>query len=122
VRRDLIGRGYVSEPDLNLFTQTDDINVAAEEIAKFYVNYDSMRFTGSGKLVFRLREVPDDATLVRLSQEFSDIITSGGIERAEPTASEVADDDALDMQRIALRFDRMSYGRLRTLIDELNRL
>lgn len=122
VRRDLIGRGYVSEPDLNLFTLTDDIKVAAEEIAKFYVNYDSMRFTGSGKLVLRMREVPDDATLARLSETFSDIIVSGAIERAEPRASEIADEDALDMQRISMKFDRMSYGRLRALIDELNRL
>jgi hypothetical protein len=42
--------------------------------------------------------------------------------RVEAQPSEVTDDDALDMERIVLPFDRMSYGRLRRLIDELNRL
>jgi uncharacterized protein (TIGR00730 family) len=121
IRRELVTRGYASGPDLDLFTVTDDVEVAADELARFYANYDSMRFVGS-RIVLRLRRAPDDATLARLTADYADIIVRDGIERISPLAPEVNDDDELDKERIAFRFDRMSYGRLRQLIDELNRL
>ena len=117
---ELIDKGYVSQPDLNLFTLTDRVEEAAKEIADFYVNYDSMRFVG-GRLVLRVNHAPDDEALERLSAAFSDVL-AGSIERTDPLPVEVADDDELDKHRIVMRFDRMSYGRLRELIDELNRL
>jgi uncharacterized protein (TIGR00730 family) len=119
-QRDLIDLGYVSQPDLNLFTLTDNVEEAAREIADFYTNYDSMRFVG-GRLVLRVKHTPDDDALARLSADFSDVL-AGPIERTDPLPVEVADDDELDKDRIVMRFDRMSYGRLRALIDELNRL
>jgi uncharacterized protein (TIGR00730 family) len=118
-KRNLIETGYVGAADLNLFTLTDDVDKAAREIADFYVNYDSMRFVGN-RLVLRVKQAPDDDTLQRLSDDFSDI-AHGPIERCEPSPVEVADADVLDRERVCLRFDRMSYGRLRELIDHLNR-
>ena len=120
LQRDLIDLGYVSAPDLNLFMLTDDAQEAAREIADFYANYTSMRFVGS-RLVLRVKHAPDDEQLAQLSADFSDI-ADGPIERTEPLPVEVADDDEPDEQRIVLRFDRMSYGRLRDLIDALNAL
>jgi uncharacterized protein (TIGR00730 family) len=120
IKRNLVERGYASASDLKLFTHTDDVSAAAREIADFYTNYDSMRFVGQ-TLVLRLQHVPDDETLARLTTEFSDI-TGGPIERCEPFPVEIADEDVLDNQRICLSFDRASYGRLRELIDALNRL
>jgi hypothetical protein len=119
-QRDLIDTGYASAADLNLFTLTDSVDEAANEIAQFYRNYDSMRFVGN-RLVLRLKHAPDDETLEHLSSEFSDI-AGGPIERTEPLSVEIDDDDELDKERIVLRFDRASYGHLRELIDELNRL
>ena len=49
-KRDLVETGYVSAPDLNLFTLTDDVETAAKEIATFYTNYESMRFVGNRPL------------------------------------------------------------------------
>lgn len=118
-RSDLVDRGYVSPADLKLFTLTDDVDVAADEIARFYRNYDSMRFVGQ-RLVLRVQRVPDEATLAELSRSFADIIVSGGIERSDPFPVEVQDDDALDKGRVVLHFDNASYGRLRELIDALN--
>ncbi len=119
-RRDLIDMGYVSGPDLNLFRLTDSVEVAVKEIGDFYANYHSMRFVGN-RLVLRLQHAPDGETLARVSADFSDI-TNGPIERIEPLPVEITDGDELDKQRILLRFDRMSYGRLRELIDALNAL
>ncbi len=119
IKSDLIERGYASPSDLKLFTVTDDVQQAGDELARFYSNYDSMRFVGN-KLVLRLAHAPDDEGLARLSDAFKDV--TGPIERCGPMPAEVNDQDALDKERICMRFDRASYGRLRELIDELNRL
>lgn len=121
LRRDLVGRGYVSEPDLRLLYATDDVERAADEICHFYDNFHSMRFVGD-RLVLRVQHAPDDAQLTALSRAFSDILVDGEIERCDPFPAEVHDDDALDKARLALRFDRASYGRLRELIDRLNEI
>lgn len=121
VEQHLVGRGYASAPDLGLFTVTDDVEAAASEIARFYENYDSMRFVGS-RLILRLDHAPDDAALAALSSKYADVLVRDTIERCEAQPSEVADGDALDKERIAMFFDRASYGRLRELIDDLNRL
>ena len=75
-----------------------------------------------GRLILRIRRAPDPATLDELSKEFADILVSGAIEVVEPSAVELADADHVDLVRLAIHFDRRSYGRLRALIDRLNRL
>ena len=121
VEERLIGGGYVSAEDRNLYTCTDDINVAVEEIMHFYRVYHSQRFVG-GRLILRLKAMPDATALEKLSADFADIITQGTIEPVETSPEELRDDDACDLPRIGLWFDRMSYGRLRLLIDRLNEL
>ena len=75
-----------------------------------------------GRLVLRVRRAPEASTLEELNEEFADILVSGRIEIVEPSAAEVSDADNLDLIRLALHFDRRNYGRLRSLIDRLNRL
>ncbi len=115
----LLERGLISPEDLDLYITTSDPVAAADEITRFYANYQSQRYV-DGQLVLRLRAAPDQDSLDQLSQEFGDLLTDGVITRAEASAAEVADADSLDCERISLRFDRRSYGRLRQLIDRLN--
>jgi uncharacterized protein (TIGR00730 family) len=117
----LLGNGLISESDLSLFLFTTDPEEACEEIFTFYTNYHSQRYT-AGKLILRLRKAPTDDELVRLNQDFSDIVVEGTIERTEPNQTEIEDQDALDMERITFHFDRRQFGRLRQLIDRLNDL
>ena len=78
-----------------------------------------MRLVGR-RLVLRLtRELTDDE-MAGLDRDFADIVTSGRFERVSASPSEVEDDDVVDLPRIAFRFDRSSYNRLRRLIDRLN--
>jgi uncharacterized protein (TIGR00730 family) len=121
VSDDLIGHGFVSPDDRALYTSTDDVGVAVEEIMRFYRVYHSQRFVG-GRLILRLNAMPDSAALEKLSQDFADIITQGTIEPVPASPEEIRDEDAVDLPRIGLWFDRMNYGRLRVLIDRLNEL
>ena len=119
VRTELTERGYTSEHDLCLVKVTDDVEVAVDEVTGFFANYHSQRFV-DGRLVLRLRRAPDDAELARLTDEFSDIVARGQIERIEAAAAELADGDQVDLERVAFWFDRHGWPRLRELIDRLN--
>ena len=91
-----------------------------EEIDFFYSNYHSSRFVGD-RLVIRLATLPSDDQLTVLNAEFADIVLSGSIRPTEPLGPEVATNDFLHLPRLSLRFNRTHYGRLRQLIDALNR-
>ena len=102
-----------------LYRITDDVEVAADELLGFYRNYHSCRWVGD-LLVLRLQVAPDKAELADLNRRFADIVTGGVIRRTKPLPPERSDRDHLELARVALRFDRIHYGRLRQLIDALN--
>jgi uncharacterized protein (TIGR00730 family) len=114
-------RGLVSPDDRALFLVTDDIATATDEILGFYRNYQSCRWVGD-LLVLRLLRAPSRAELARLNSEFADIVTHGAIRVSKPLPPERSDRDQLDVERIAFRFDKFHYGRLRQLINALNTL
>jgi hypothetical protein len=113
--------GLISADDRNLYRLTDDADAAVAELRGFYRNYRSLRYVGD-TLVIRLAAAPGTTELEQLSVEFADICVEGGIESTPPLAAEVADDDHLELARVGLQFDRRHHGRLRQLIDGLNRL
>lgn len=115
----LMTRGLISPDDVNIYKLTDNPQEAVDELTTFYRNYHSIRFHGQ-TLILRVQRLPSPQTLAALSNDFSDIIRSGQIEVVQPLREEVRDSDALELQRVAVEFDRMSYGRLRALIDRLN--
>ncbi len=114
-------RGLISPDDLALFLHTTSSREACSHIRHFYSNYHSSRY-GGGRLILRVRVAPTEEELGALTEEFADILVDGAIEAAEPTPGEIADNDALDLARLSLHFDRRHFGRLRQLIDRLNDL
>jgi hypothetical protein len=119
LRDELLARGYIGTNDEHLFTVTDDVEHAVEELTRFYENYHSQRYV-DGDLVLRMVRAPSDAELGRINAEFADIVSRGAIERAEASRPERADDDAVALPRLRFRFDRHGFARLRQLIDAIN--
>ena len=95
------------------------VEEAADEILGFYRNYHSCRWVGD-LLVLRLQAAPSRAELAELNRRFADIVRRGSIRPAAPFPPERSSDDHLELPRLAFRFDRLHYGRLRLLIDALN--
>jgi hypothetical protein len=112
-------RGLVSEDDRALYTVTDDVDRAVDELLGFYRNYHSSRWVGD-LLVLRMRWAPDRERLADLNTRFHDVVTTGSIRTATPFPPERSDGDHLELDRLALHFDRVHLGRLRQLIDALN--
>jgi uncharacterized protein (TIGR00730 family) len=119
VAGEVLSRGLIDSEDRSLYKITSEVAEAHREITAFYSNYHSCRWVGD-LLVIRLRRQLSRAELSRLTEEFSDILKGGSIRSATPLPPERASNDHLDLARVALRFDRSSYGRLRQLIDRLN--
>lgn len=119
IATELVGRSYVLPIDPDLGCVTDDIDTAVAEITGFYENYQSLRFV-QGTLVMRMRRLPAPAEIDRLNKDFRDIVASGHIEVTGPSADEIEDDDHVDLARLAFRFNRAGWTRLRLLIDRLN--
>jgi len=119
VAAELLEAKLISSADMDLFIITSSVEEAADEMVRFYSTYHSSRAVGQ-RLVLRLKREVSNDELATLTSEFGDIIEAGEIERIDATDSEVADDDNLDLHRIAFRFNRHGYARLRLLIDALN--
>ncbi len=123
VEQEVVTRGLVGADDLVLYRITDSVDVAAEEILGFYRSYSSLRYVGD-RLVMRLKVRPVAAELAELDAAFADICVPdrGGFSLVPPSPAEVAELDSLDLHRLSFPFDRLQLGRLRQLIDHLNRL
>ncbi|MEX1231375.1 MAG: TIGR00730 family Rossman fold protein [Planctomycetaceae bacterium] len=116
----LLKTEMISLEDISLYHVTSSIPEAVEEITQFYRVYHSMRYVRD-KLILRLNIEPSDDFLVQLNDEFGDLLESGAIERAAAHRFEADELAAAKLPRIAFRFDRRRIGRLRQLIDALNR-
>jgi uncharacterized protein (TIGR00730 family) len=119
VREHLLRNQLISPEDLQLYQFTDDTTQAVKWITRFYRNYHSNRFV-KDLYVIRLQHPPAASAIAALNEDFADIIEGAKIQTTGPTPEEVADQDFVDLPRLAFGFDRRSYGRLRQMIDVLN--
>jgi uncharacterized protein (TIGR00730 family) len=118
---EVAARNMISPGDTYLYRIVDTVEDAAAEVLGFYRNYHSLRWVGD-TLVLRLEARPTEEEVADLSDRFADA-TSGPIRILDgPLPAERRSNDFPDLPRIALHFDRISYARLRQLIDALNTL
>ena len=121
LREHLLRNELISEEDLHLYQITDSVEEAVRIITRFYRNYHSSRFV-DGLLVIRLKHPPAPTAITALNEDFADLLAGSPARRIDATDEEREDEDCVDLPRVALGFDRKSYGRLRQLIDRLNSL
>lgn len=115
-RRELLSSGFISPEDLNLFYVAQNPADAVEHVCRFYRNYHSSRYVGED-LVLRIKRPLRDEDLARLNAEFAVLVKSGTITQRGPYPAE---EDHLDLPRIAFTHTRRNIGTLRRLIDRIN--
>ena len=120
VRRHLLDPGMISPEDLSLYRLTDRVDEAVEEILGFYRVYHSMRYVRSN-LVFRLQQTPSKMLLEEINDCFRDILVEGRFTVSEPLTEEREESDLAALPRLVFQFNRHDFGRLRQLIDCINR-
>jgi uncharacterized protein (TIGR00730 family) len=116
VEHSLLGGGFISREDLNLFTIASSPREAAEHVTRFYRNYHSSRYVRDD-LVIRVKSRLRDEDVEALNGEFSDLVESGRIVQREAYKQE---SDHLALPRIAFHHTKHAYGRVRLMIDRIN--
>jgi uncharacterized protein (TIGR00730 family) len=119
LENEAIASGWVSPEDTSLFRVATTVEEATAEIVGFYRNYHSCRW-GGDLLVLRLQTAPSRTELADLNKRFADIVTRGTIRAATAFPPERSSNDHPELPRLALRFDRWHFARLRMLIDAVN--
>ncbi len=116
----LLKEKMISPEDLSLYKLTDQVDEAVDEIMQFYKVYHSMRYARS-RLVLRLKQELSTSILADINHSFADILASGEFEQGAALKEERDEPDLADLPRLVFHFDRRSLGRLRQLIDAINR-
>ena len=120
VRQQLLDRGMIDEEDLALYKITDRVEEAVAEILQFFRVYHSMRYVRT-TLVFRLQHVPAKSLVAEINDSFRDILLRDDFTVGGPLPEERDEVDLASLPRLIFQFDRRRYGRLRQLIDRINR-
>ncbi len=118
VQEQMVGRELVSPEDVHLYRVTDKVEDATRQILDFYRVFHSQRVVAE-QLVLRLRRSLSPEVLGRLQREFDDILK--GPAEMVPGPLPAEGDEFPELPRLVLPFNRTSYGRLRCLIDFVNR-
>ncbi len=116
----LLADGLISPADMSLFKVVGSVKEAFNEIIDFYAIYNSMRYVRD-KLYLRLHKEPSDQFVEELNDTFSDILEGGQIEKCPCHPLERDDNHLAHLPRLSLKFNRRDVGRLRQMVDLLNR-
>jgi hypothetical protein len=120
VRSNLLASGLISPEDIEIYSITDDVNVACKTVADFYRTFHSNRFVGD-RLVLRLNTELTDASVAQLNEDFRDILVSGQIEKSTALPPERGDETER-LPRLVLHFNQRNFGRLWQLVQAINSL
>ena len=115
----VVAGGYVAAGDVDLADRTDDVGAACALVTDFYRRYHSIRWVGK-KLIIRTLSAVSDDELTDLNERFGSLFVEGRLERAAPFAPERADDDHLDLPRLACTFDVFQMAGLHRLVRAVN--
>jgi uncharacterized protein (TIGR00730 family) len=120
ILKKLLGRKMISPEDMSLYKLTESVDEAVAEVIGFFRVYHSMRYV-KNLLAFRLREPISAELLEAINTNFADILIDGRFEQGEALPDEIDDPELLALPRLVFHFNRRSLGRLRQLIDCVNR-
>jgi len=116
----LLRQKLISPDDMSLFKVTSSVEEAVAEIASFYRVYHSSRTVGRN-LVVRLNTKLDEKLVASINRDFRDILVGADAVQTKALAEEEDEPELASLPRLVLPFDRAHFGRLRQLIDRVNR-
>ena len=119
VRKQLLGRGYVSQEDISFYKIAHSSEEAAAWIKSYYSTYHSVRQVRD-RLVIRLEKELSDEQVKGLNESFSDLVRTGEIVKTTPLPQEKDESEILSKPRISFRSNNQSAGRLHEMILAIN--
>jgi len=121
LQEELLSEDYISECDFDLFERVHTVDDAVNVIHQFYSCYHSMRYV-KNKLIIRLLNAKGPSAIEMLNEKFADILVPDGrIYVSDVFPEEDDEPEIAHLPRLAMDFNMMDFGKLKTLIDEINR-
>jgi uncharacterized protein (TIGR00730 family) len=120
VEKQLLARGMIGAEDLSLYRVTDSVEAAVADILDFFRVYHSMRYVHE-QLVLRLLKPASEKLVETLNADFSDILQKGKFTAGAALPEEHDDPLLAELPRLIFPFNRRNFGRLRQLIDVVNK-
>jgi uncharacterized protein (TIGR00730 family) len=120
LERHLLAQGLISADDFHFIRLTDDTEQAVQEVLQFYRVFHSYRWVGAD-LVIRLQRHLTPETIDQLNKEFADLLVAAPIRASGALRQEKNEPDTLNLPRLVCGPHRRNYGRLRQLIDAINK-
>ncbi len=121
IRKQMLGRRFISQEDLSFYKIMHSAEEAADWIRSYYSTYNSMRQVGN-QLVLRLEKELSDGDIGKLNELFSDLVESGKIVKTSALNAEKDEPTLLSKPRIAFKYNRKSAGRLNEMVLMINEL
>lgn len=116
VRDELLAGDFISPEDTNLYHLAATPTEAAEHIIAFYANYHSSRYVDDD-FVIRIRRPLRSRQVAALNDEFGSLLAAGQITQR---GAYEAEQDHLELPRVAFTHTRRNLGLVRLLIDRIN--
>jgi uncharacterized protein (TIGR00730 family) len=120
IDKHLLEGKMISAEDKHLYKLADSFEAARDEVLQFFRVYHSMRYV-KNELVLRVKEPLEPKLLEAFDAEFPDLLTEGHFEQRSALLLEQDEADLANMPRLVFKFNRRNFGRLRLLIDAINR-
>ncbi len=119
IQRQMLARGYVSPEDLSLYRVVHSVQEGVEWTRRFYSTYHSLRQVRD-RLVLRLERELDDDQVEELNSLFSDLVSTGRIEKTPALPAEADEPELLSKPRIAFAYNHRSASRLHQMVHAIN--
>ncbi|MFQ5507963.1 MAG: LOG family protein [Leptospirillia bacterium] len=121
VKSHLLARGLISEDDLTLFRICHNVTEAVDEITGFFKVFHSSYRTRDGVTIWLWRPLVRKE-IELLNDTFLDLLGPGGIVQAYVPKPQLSDSEMDTLSCIEVSMDHRHQGRLRQLIDAINKL
>ena len=116
LNKQILAKGWMSPEDKHFYHIAKNVEDAVEHIQDFYRTYHSSRYVKEN-LVMRLHHPLAPQQIDKLNDGYGILIKSGKIESCNPFPEE---NDHLELPRITFCHNRMHYGTVRALINQIN--
>lgn len=120
IRDHLEANRYILPNDMKLVKLVHSADEALEEINQFYANYHSSRWLKQ-QFVIRMHHLLNEQALEDLQKNFSDLCVSGHFHQHAYNSQEHEEPQFSHLSRLAFTFTARDQGRLRELVDYINR-
>ena len=119
IRNELEGNHYILPTDMNLLKLVYSADEAVEEINQFYSNFHSSRWL-KNTFVIRMHHPLSEDALVHMQQAFADLRLSDDFHQYGHQ-DEYDEEQFSHLTRLAFKFNGRNHGRLRALVDYINK-